>query len=235
MNKYLKTFLNILYPRCCPVCHQILRDQKQLICTSCARELAPYRGPRCMKCGKPVGIEEEYCKGCAERRHFFTKGRGIYLYDERMRKSIVKYKYHGRREYGDFYAAAICRYAKEEIETWKPDVIVPIPLHCSKKRARGFNQAEYLAERIGKYYDIPVAPQLLIKTKRTRSQKKLDAGQRRKNLQGAFFTGENLDGLTVLLVDDVYTTGSTMDAASSVLMEAGAKNVFFVTLCVGSD
>lgn len=145
----------------------------------------------------------------------------------------MKYKYYGRREYGDFYAAAICRYAEREIRSWKPDVIIPIPLHPFKQRQRGFNQAEYLAERIGKHYGIPVSSRILTKTRRTKSQKKLDAGQRRRNLQGAFCTEENLGGLNILLVDDVYTTGATMDAAASVLLETGAARVFFVTLCMG--
>lgn len=186
-----------------------------------------------MKCGKPVETEEEYCSVCSSKKRFFTGGKGIYLYDERMRQSIVKYKYYGRREYGDFYAAAICRYAETEIDAWKPDVIIPIPLHPSKQRQRGFNQAEYLAERIGNYYGIPVSSGILLKTRQTRSQKKLDAGQRRRNLQGAFLAAEKLNGLCILLVDDVYTTGSTMDAASSVLLEAGADRIFFVTLCMG--
>lgn len=188
-----------------------------------------------MKCGKPVGAEEEYCQECTGRKREFTQGRGIYIYDDRMRSSLVKYKYGGRREYGDFYAAAISTYARDEILRWKPDLLVPIPLHPSKERMRGFNQAEYIAEQIGDFYGIPVSSQILVKTRKTKSQKKLNARERSRNLQGAFLVKERLGGLNILVIDDVYTTGSTMDAAAAGLKEAGAKNVFFLTVCMGQN
>ena len=188
-----------------------------------------------MKCGKPVRAEEEYCPECSVRHRSFSEGRGIYLYDDRMRTSLVKYKYYGRREYGDFYAAAMCRYADKEIHQWNPDLIIPIPLHPSKRRIRGFNQAEYLADRIGDFYGIPIASGVLRKIKKTKSQKKLDAGERRRNLSDAFEVAERLDGWKILLVDDVYTTGSTMDAAAACLREAGADQVYFLTVCMGID
>lgn len=188
-----------------------------------------------MKCGRPVEADQEYCHECTGRKRQFTQGRGIYIYDDRMRSSLVKYKYGGRREYGDFYAAAISTYAREEISLWKPDLLVPIPLHPSKERMRGFNQAEYLAERIGDFYEIPVASRILVKTRKTKSQKKLDARERSRNLQGAFLVKERLDGLKILIIDDVYTTGSTMDAASASLKEAGAKRVCFLTVCMGQN
>ena len=227
--------LELLYPGRCPVCHRILADRKLLVCPACAARLKPYLGPGCMKCGKPVGEAEEYCPECASRNRFFTEGRGIYLYDSVMRASMVRYKYYGCREYGDFYAAALVRYGEKEIRRWKPDLLIPIPLHPSKQRKRGFNQAEYLARRLGERLKIPVASGLLRKTRRTRSQKKLDSRERRENLKGAFETTERADGLAVLLIDDVYTTGSTMDAAAECLRNAGAAKVFFLTVCTGTD
>lgn len=232
MKKTTDQFLNILYPRSCPICHRILKDQKSLICRECAVDLKPYSGPRCMKCGRPVKAEQEYCSECAGISRSFTQGRGIYLYDDRMRASLVKYKYYGRREYGDFYAAAMCRYAEKELRLWKPDLILPVPLHPAKQRQRGFNQAEYLADRIGDHFGIPVTAGILKKIRRTRSQKKLDAAERRRNLQGAFGTEDDLEGLDILIIDDVYTTGSTVDAASAALLEAGAERTFFLAICM---
>lgn len=225
--------LNLLYPRCCPVCHRILKDQRQMVCPECANRPRLVREPRCMKCGRPVKTEEEYCPQCASGERKFTCGRSIYLYDGLMKASVLKYKYFGRREYGDFYSAAMCHYARKEILRWKPDVIVPIPLHKRKKRLRGFNQSEYLAVRIGRAFGIPVSTEILLKVKNTGSQKKLDAARRRRNLQRAFAVTEPLEGLSILLIDDVFTTGSTMDAAAGILRRAGAEKVYFLTLCTG--
>ena len=115
---------------------------------------------------------------------------------------------------------------------WQPDVIVPVPLHRRKKRMRGFNQAADLAERTGKLLGIPVTEEIVYKIKETRSQKKLDADERKRNLKNAFRTVTPVKGLKILIVDDVYTTGSTMEAMSECLLEGGAEAVFFVTLCM---
>lgn len=188
-----------------------------------------------MKCGRPVGETEEYCGECRKGGREFTQGRGIFLYNDKMKASVVRYKYYGCREYGDFYAAAMCRYARDEILRWKPDVIVPVPLHKKKLRTRGFNQSEYLARRVAGFYGIPISVRIIYKTKNTKSQKKLSARERRKNLEEAFSVAERLDGLSVLVIDDVYTTGSTMDAVSAALKEKGAEKIYFLTVCIGRN
>lgn len=233
MHKIAGKILNLLYPRRCPLCHKILKDQNWLICPACAKGLKKIESPYCMRCGRPVEKEEEYCRDCAAGSHIFTEGRGIFPYDHQMKESLVKYKYYGHREYGDFYAAALCRCGKSEILRWKPDVIVPIPLHGRKQRQRGFNQAEYLAERVGRFYGIPVSAGLIRKTRPTRAQKKLNAVQRRRNLKDAFSVPEELNGIDILLIDDVYTTGSTMDAAAECLKKKGAGAIYFLTVCIG--
>lgn len=229
----LKTALNILYPRRCPVCHRILRDQKNLICPECEGVFQPITEDYCLKCGSPVKPEEEYCRECAGRRRSFDEGRGVFLYDQKMKKSLIRYKYYGCREYADYYALSMYRYGRRNILRWKPDVIIPVPLHRRKLRMRGFNQAGVLAERLGMLLDIPVSESALRKIRGTRSQKKLDAAERRKNLRQAFQAERRLDGLTVLLVDDVYTTGNTVESAAACLKEAGAEKVCFLTLCMG--
>lgn len=152
-----------------------------------------------------------------------------------MKASILRYKYDSRRQYGDFYAKAMYIYAQKDIEKWKPDVIVPIPLYPRKKRMRGFNQAEDIAVKFGKYLKIPVESGMLKKIKNTKSQKKINEAERRRNLEGAFKASKSALGKVVLVVDDVYTTGSTMDEAAKSLKEAGALKVYFLTVCTGMD
>lgn len=228
----LRKILDIFYPRCCPVCQKILKDQRRMICPECEKKLRPIGHPRCYKCGKPIE-EGEYCKDCQKHTHIFDQGRGIFVYDGTMRRSVTRYKYYGCREYGDFYAKAMYRYAWKNLNQWKPDLIVPVPIHKSKERLRGFNQAAYLAERLGCYTGIPVDTVLVQKVVKTKSQKKLNAMQRRKNLEKAFLVTKNIRGKDILVIDDVYTTGSTIDAMAGCLRKRGAKNIYFLTVCIG--
>lgn len=228
----LRKILDIFYPRCCPVCQKILKDQRRMICPECERKLQPIGHPRCYKCGKPIE-EGEYCKDCQKHTHIFDQGRGIFVYDGIMRRSVTRYKYYGCREYGDFYAKAMYRYAWKNLNQWKPDLIVPVPIHKSKERLRGFNQAAYLAERLSCYTGIPVDTDLVQKVVKTKSQKKLNAMQRRKNLEKAFLVTKNIRGKDILVIDDVYTTGSTIDAMAGCLRKRGAKNIYFLTVCIG--
>ncbi len=233
MRKIAEFLLDMLYPKKCPLCHEALKDRNQLLCEKCAEKIRPFSGALCMKCGKPVKMEEEYCPVCRTDRHYFTEGRSIFPYGEAWRQSLVRFKYYGCREYGDFYAKAMSVYGKKYLERWKPQLIVPVPLHSAKKRMRGFNQAAYLAEKLSCYTGIPWTDSLVLKIRNTRSQKKLDAVHRRNNLRNAYEVTKELDDISILVVDDVYTTGSTMDAMAMCLTDAGAQAVYFLTVCAG--
>lgn len=233
MKKLTESFLNILYPRRCPLCHEILKEQDSLICETCRKTLHPIEEPRCYKCGKLVREGEEYCSDCASVQHFYDRGRGIFVYNEKMRQSLVRYKYYGCREYGDFYSRAMYLYGKNEIALWKPELIVPVPVHRTKERKRGFNQSAYLAERISRYTGIPADLTLVKKIRKTKSQKKLTVYQRQENLKKAFCVQHSVSAGRILVVDDVYTTGSTIDAMARCLKEKGAEKIYFLTVCIG--
>ena len=233
MKKTAEILLDMLYPKKCPLCHQILKEKNSLVCPDCFKKAIPMKEPLCMKCGRPVRMEEEYCQDCRSGVHHFTEGRSIFPYGEIWRQSLVRFKYYGCREYGDFYAKAISIYGRKYLERWKPQLIVPVPLHSRKKRMRGFNQAAYLAERVSRFTGIPWSDNLVIKIRNTKSQKKLNASQRKKNLRNAYLVTRKITGFSVLVVDDVYTTGSTMDAMAMCLQGAGAKDVYFLTVCAG--
>ena len=233
MRKTAEFLLDMLYPKKCPLCHEALKDRNQLLCGKCAEKIRPFSGALCMKCGKPVKMEEEYCPVCRADGHYFTEGRSIFFYGEAWRQSLVRFKYYGCREYGDFYAKAMSVYGRKYLERWKPQLIVPVPLHSAKKRMRGFNQAAYLAEKLSCYTGIPWTDSLVLKIRNTRSQKKLDAAHRRNNLRNAYEVTKKLDDISILVVDDVYTTGSTMDAMAMCLTDAGAQAVYFLTVCAG--
>ena len=111
---------------------------------------------------------------------------------------------------------------------------MPVPLHPSRKRKRGYNQAQILAEEIGKILEIPVDSKSLIRTRKTSPQKKLGHKERKKNLKHAFAVKHTFQAAKrVLLVDDIYTTGNTIDAVSNVLKQKGVENVYFLTISIG--
>jgi len=235
-----QTILDIIYPVRCPICGEIVIPKGNKICKPCKDKLQYITEPRCKKCSKPIAQEEEeYCSDCERKNFHFTKGYAIWVYDEAMRRSIANFKYHNKREYAKFYIEEMLLAYGDEIKKMAPDVIVPIPLHRSKYRERGYNQAEVLACGLGKRLTIPVLSHLLVRNKKTLPQKQLSDKERLRNLQEAFMFNQTVAGRyrreinKVLLVDDIFTTGSTIEACTNELIVNGIKDINFITLCIG--
>ena len=151
-----------------------------------------------------------------------------------MKESIGRFKYKNRREYGDFYVQEMLRNCGYAVRSWNIDLIVPIPLHKSRRRKRGFNQAELIAKKLGKELGIPVSVDTLFRTRKTKPQKELNDQERKSNLKNAFEIGKNdLEFKKILLIDDIYTTGSTIDIATTILLEHGAEKVYFLSISIG--
>lgn len=228
--------LDILYPPRCPVCHGILKG-KDGICPECRKKLHYISEPKCKKCGKQLeNAEREYCTDCCRFPHAYDKGGAVFTYDDVMRRSISMFKYHNRREYAKVYAAEIYRQQRHLIDQLSPEVILPVPVHWKKKRQRGFNQAELVARELGKLTGISVDTKYLVRKEKTIPQKELTRLQRKENLKEAFALRQNGKHYEkVLLIDDIYTTGATIDAISEKLRENQTKTIYFLTICVGRN
>ncbi len=231
--------LDLLFPRRCPLCGKIADG----ICGECAKKLPVVRGPVCFQCGRPLADgDEEYCPDCRAHCMYFTQGRGLYLYNEDLRRSLHGIKYGNRREYLDVFAREMAVRLGGTIRRWDPQIVIPVPMHPAARRRRGYNQAELLARRLGEELGLAVCTDAVQKIRRTADQKTLDHRARRQNLKDAFAvdprymtrgeTRRSLRWRRVLLVDDVFTTGSTMRELAKTLRRAGAEEVFFVTLCI---
>lgn len=236
----LQVLLDILYPVRCPVCEEIVLPRGQRICRSCREKLVYIEEPRCKRCGKPIEYEEqEYCSDCRRKNFHYDGGYAVWAYNEAMRASVAGFKYRGRKEYAVFYIQEIARLYGETIRRLSPEAIVPVPIHRSKYLERGYNQADILAKGIGRELQLPVYSKLLVRHKKTLPQKKLSDKERLKNLAEAFQINKNEGGKQlsqldrVLLVDDIYTTGSTVEACTNVLKSNGVKEVYFIVLCIG--
>ena len=241
-SNHIKAFLeysrqaaaDLLFPRRCPVCGGVAMPKGRLICPACLKQLSFVSSPACMKCGKEIGIrEQEYCADCIRRKKSFTRGFALLNYDSRAAVSMAAVKYHNKREYLDFYARAAALRFEKQFRQAGIQVIVPVPVHASRLKTRGFNQAAVLAEKLSAELGIPWE-ELLIRVKKTDPQKSLGSAERLKNLRGAFEAEQEAGKWErVLLVDDIYTTGSTAEICSRALLKTGVKQVFVFAVCIG--
>lgn len=198
------------------------------------------RGNLCVCCGKPIPDTEQYCHNCKRQEHTFINGRAALLYNGVLQESIARYKYAGRQEYAACYAQILWEREGEWLQSLGADFLVPVPLHPDRYRKRGYNQAELLARRLSDHTGIPVADDLLLRNKKTAPQKELSEQERLENLRQAFCVNERTRCLyentkCVILIDDIYTTGSTVEICSDVLYNAGISQIYFLSLCIGKD
>lgn len=191
--------------------------------------------PLCCQCGKKLlNREAEYCGDCSRGHHLFSAGRALYEYED-IAPALYRFKYGGCREYASFFGRELAEQLGNYIYSLKPEGLVPVPMYPAKERRRGYNQAGLLAQALGRELDIPVYPKIVVRNRNTRPMKELNCEERLNNLKKAFNLARNGVKLkTIILVDDIYTTGSTMDQVSAVLLNGGCQNIYFVTLAVGA-
>lgn len=170
---------------------------------------------------------------CLRSRHrhgkSFDQGRALWLYSGDIQKSVLDYKYKGMKSYTDFYAEETVNLWGRWIRNKNPQMLILVPLHPRKKRIRGFNQAELLARAIGKRMEIPVSTDILYRKRWTEPQKAVSGQERRHNLAKSMEIRHLPQNLRrVMLIDDIYTTGSTMEACAGILkQERCGRNLFF--------
>lgn len=235
----MKKLLHFLYPSACPVCGEIILPRGKDACAGCEEKLHTVHEPLCMKCGVMLQYwEEEYCPECKKTVHKFERNFAVWEYNNYMKASIGRFKFQGKTEYTFFYVRHMVALYKSILQALQIDVIIPVPIHKHRRRERGFNQAELLAKELGKQLGLPVCTDYLLRIKKTKPQKELNAKERKKNLQQAFSCNkkrkkEAAAWNRILLVDDIYTTGSTLDACAAVLSLHGTRKIYGICVCIG--
>lgn len=238
MNFFL-FFSDFLFPVRCPICDKVLK-KGDFACQSCW-DLVPSlaNSPCCNKCGRPLlSLKETYCSTCCKHELSFDRGFSLWNYNHpAIKRSLKFYKYRGRCDYSIFYAKKLIETYPFLFSNQSISALIPVPIHKKRRRIRGYNQAELLAKELSKQTGIPLITNLLLRSKNTLPQNKLNFTDRRKNLKNAFSINQNSPfykkSLTsILLIDDIYTTGSTADICSSLLKESGVMSVY--VLCLSS-
>lgn len=226
---------NLLLPPRCPICHELVIDAGQLhICADCLAALPKLSSPVCSICGIPFnGAGTDHpCSRCLQTPPPYVAARAALRYEGACRDLIHRFKYeyksHLRRPLGLLTAELLADFATQQ----QPDLLVPVPLHSSRLRRRGFNQAVLLGEVLSRQWQIPLLRQGLKRTRPTTPQVELTLEQRSHNLHNAFSVTDSnaIRDRRIMLVDDVFTTGSTLAECARILQQAGCHTVSAVTV-----
>jgi ComF family protein len=232
-----KNILNLLYPLCCASCGRALDvGAGAEVCSHCLKSIRPNPKPYCIRCGRPVQRAGETCTDCRRALPRFARAYSACLYEGTIRELVHSFKYKNRPSLGGVLSDLMWGFIEDNKDIlYGVDALTSVPLAAGRRRSRGFNQASLLAEKISARAAIPFG-EMLLKIRRTSHQNELPRERRLTNLTGAFRVrpGVRLAGLRILLVDDVMTTGATLDECAAVLMASGTKDVVCLTLARGA-
>ena len=255
---FLSAFIDFLYPPFCFICKKdTFGEENKFVCKSCLDQIEEIEPPFCTKCGKSfpskeafLNIEKPVCGRCEKKSEniYYSRTIGLGKYDSVLKELIHLYKYNKKKELEKVLTALLMRKIKADSKTLQADLIVPVPLHWIKKRKRGFNQSEELGRYISKKLKIPMA-NYLKRRKNTKPQIGLSGEERRRNVKNAFgvrwlsrrlgifynYSFYSIKDKSIVLIDDVVTTGATVNECSKVLKRAGAKEVKVICLAIAGE
>lgn len=222
----------------CIFCKKLLLFEPNPFCDSCLEKI-PWIGQKtCKKCGKEEVIEDTgLCTDCIHWEHQYEQGITLFTYIGNGKKIIQEIKFDGNKKLAQWTGKKVGQKLKKQNWQQKIQTIVPVPLHENRRRERGFNQSEEIAKGISSILSISMLKNSLIRVKDTPHQTGLMRNQRQENIKKAFqiVDIESVQDKKVLLVDDVYTTGATIDSCAKTLKQAGAKEVYFAVLAIGKS
>jgi ComF family protein len=235
MNRLLRSALDFVFPPLCIGCRALVAEPGSL-CAACWQEVEFLDGPCCATCGFPFELDPgagTQCAACLADPPAYDRARAVMRYDEESRGPILAFKHADRLDLVPGFARWLDRAGRTLLDD--TDVIVPVPLHASRLWRRRYNQSAELARALGRLSRKPVEPLALSRVRATPSQGEMpSAGARRRNMQGAFRVPAarraRVEGRRVLLIDDVLTTGATVEACARALKRAGAEKVHVLAL-----
>ena len=225
-------------PGLCRICGSFLARATSLpVCPKCLASLQPLAIPVCT-CGRPFpspaasSAIQLRCHLCRKGVYAFDLARSFGVYDGVMVQAIVLLKHHGVTTIAGWFAARLAEMVSRNRDLMSADIIVPVPLDESRRRERGYNQAELIARMLARRLNMPLQPEILARIKARPKKLKLTRRERWQTVRGAYVTreGSRIDKQRVLLIDDVFTTGATLDSCTRALKKAGATRVTAVTV-----
>ncbi len=226
----LRLLPDLLFPPQCLCCERsLLGSSERYICSKCYEKVEFIDSNSCWYCAKPLGkysARLKHCDECRNNHHSYTRVIAACRYTSPAKELIHALKFDNQRNIYQYVAEMILTRINEEYSALKFDYIIPVPLHKQKKYERGYNQSALIARTLGEELRIPYSEKLLLRNRYTISQFSLTATERKNNLTGAFSAHHNLDKGNILLIDDIFTTGSTMDECAKTLRSSGASRIY---------
>lgn len=229
----LDKVIDFIFPRGykCILCGEEL-DHSTLysICDSCLNSLPYNNGHNCLRCDRPLNNMGNYCTHCKNNKLYFKRNRSLFLYKKPINTIVRKLKYDNKRYLSETFSNMIAGEVSRMGQNF--DIVIPVPLYFKRLKKRGYNQSELLCESLKTKLNMNVNSTLLLKVRNTLPQANLTRSERVENLNDAFMVRDKkaVKGKTILLVDDVFTTGTTINECAKTLVEAGAKEVYSITL-----
>jgi ComF family protein len=239
LAKASDALVSVIFPAGCRICDRLLTGASRVpICGECLSSFVQVPSRICEVCGRPLeGLAHAkagplLCVACQEKTYGFDRARSFALYEGPLIHAILLLKFEQINPLGAWFAARLAELVSSGGEPLVADVVVPVPLHRQRERERGYNQAALIAKPLAKRLRLPHKAVLLMRTRARPDKRILSLEERWESVRGAFATrpGSQVDNQRVLLVDDVLTTGATLDACARVLREAGAKSVIGLTV-----
>jgi ComF family protein len=239
LRKGLDAVVSVLFPAPCRLCEAPLETASRIpVCPECLGSLRPFSGPACQGCGRPFASEQAglvskpLCRACRAGIYAFDFARSYGPYDEKMAPAILLLKHNAIAPLGAWFADRLAELIAGEPRLAEVDRVVPVPLHRARLRERGHNQAELIARPLAKRVRLPLAPNLLARIKPRPEKLRMSRRERWLSVRGAYTIckGKRVDKARILLIDDVFTTGATLDSCARVLRGAGAASVIALTV-----
>lgn len=232
--------VSLLYPPVCPICDETLPlGRNGRLCDRCEGKMKPIVQPACLKCGKQLMSHvQEYCEQCSKRSFHFKRGFALYNYEDEARELILKLKYNGRKDIAEYFANCAVELHGDSLKATGAAAVIPVPIHKKRLIKRGYNQAQAVARIIADKLNLICIEDLLVRTKQTEAQKELSGMERLVNLYDAFDVDlyvlqqykKRMTLEKVILVDDIFTTGSTIECCSLILQKYGVREVYFISV-----
>jgi len=236
MKSWIRAFLNLVFPPKCPSCGIFLSTEEPSFCGECFRGINFITPPFCPRCGLPYHTidysPDHLCEQCSIDERTFEMARAVGYYDGTLLRSIQQLKYHGKLSFTKPLGKLLVDYLTTSEDGISYELIVPVPLHRRRLKERGFNQSSLLAKVVAKKTLTPLDASSLRRIRWTEPQTNLSGKERQRNVKGAFevVKKDGIEGKKILLIDDVFTTGSTVAECAKALLKAGAKRVDVLTL-----